>query len=249
MSTIFKEVTIPFDINQMEMLGETDPNIYLISYEKSSLKGVEFIDYIINSSKICDICDYNNIDTKTKIQMMYRLINQQELVFLPSMMRSFILTLLSIKNIETTSEEQKNSFLTQDEIEVFKEYFKDKFDDYIKFFDSLFVFMLTVASIMVSKPKQDISYDDLAIKYAGVDVIDDRDIITANVCSVFFEPLFYRYYEKPINENGIYFYRQQFAEKMFREKNILSVLINDANYILMSLVSAFEKGKNIPERE
>lgn len=249
MSTVFKDVTIPFNITQMEELGETDTNIYIISYEKSQLRGEDFIKYIINSSKICDIVDYNNIDSDTKIKMMKRLFNQQELVFLPCMAKSFILALLTSKNIKLLPDDFKNSFLNNDEIIIFKDYMQDNFKNYIKFFDSLFIYMLIISSILVKNPQQEITYDDLISKYIGIKEIDDEKIIPVNVCSILFEPLFYRYYEEPINEKEIYFYKKQYTEKMFANKTIFSLLLNEANHILISLLQAMEKAKNIPERE
>lgn len=249
MSTVFKDVTIPFNITQMEKLGETDTNIYIISYEKSQLRGEDFIKYIINSSKICDIVDYDNIDSNTKIKMMNRLFNQQELVFLPCMAKSFILALLTSKNIKLLPDDFKNSFLDNDEIIIFKDYMKDKFKDYIKFFDSLFVYMLIISSLMVKHPQQEITYNDLISKYDGIEEIDSVEIIPVNICSVLFELLFYRYYEKPINEQEIYFYKKHYTEKIFANKTIFSLLLNKSNYVLISLLQAMEKAKNIPERE
>lgn len=246
MNNVYKKTTIPFNMSQMEDLGDIDTNIYIVSYCDSQLQGEEFINYIVNSSKLCDIVDYENIDSNTKINMMRILFTQPELVFLPCMAQSFILALFTYKNIETLPESFKNSFLTQEEIKIYVDRYKDDFKNYIRFFDSLFVYMLTVSSLMVNNPQKEITYNDLISKYKDITIIDDKNIIPVNICSILFSPFFYKYYEKPINEKEIYFYKQQYTEKMYTNKTILSLILNEANTIIISLLKTMEtlKDKN-----
>lgn len=238
--TIYKDMTIPFEESQMEAIGEIDNNIYIINYEKSSIKGIAFIDYLTVLSKICDISDYQNIDTKTKFEMMNRLYHQPEFIFLPVMGRSLSLIMLEVKGIKVDDKEYENSFLTRNEV---KQYIDDNIEyinKYITFFDSLFVFMLMLSKLIINQ--KDIEEKDIDKLYEGIE--EDNDSIMPTVCNVLFDPIFYNYYEKDVDDTHIKYYKRLYTQRLYNGKTIVPVIMNEANTIIRKLLFALGEYKS-----
>ena len=232
MTNFIDNAVIPFKIDSMEQLGEQDLNIYNISYKNSELKGVEFITYILNSSKLCNIKDYEDIPFDEKSKMMDILFNYStDMVYIPDMFNSLMYCLFNIKGIEV--KDYSDSFLAKEEIKQFIKENNEYMTKLIKFFDSLFVLMLTVSLIM--SKDEDITDKKLMEYYKEVNVIEEKQV-NSNVCSLLFESRFYEYYSKPIDESLVSFYKVEFTEKMFNHKTIMSVLLNNSNSIMNKMM-------------
>lgn len=238
MVNIIENATIPFNINDMEDLGSVDNNFYMVSYKNSEIKGINFITYILNSSKLCDIIDFEELTYNEKSQMMDILLNySQDMVFIPKIINSLIDCLLTYKGIDVI--DYSKSFLTKEEVLLFISDNKEYMDKLISFFDSLFVFMLTVSGMIVKHGNDNIEYDELISYYKDVNIIKEQQI-NPNVCSVLFSPMFYRYYEQPINENNVSFYDIEYTKKIYNGKTILSVILNNSNSIMYKMMTLLE---------
>ena len=61
------------------------------------------------------------------------------------------------------------------------------------------------------------------------------DEFSPNICNVLFEPDFYNYYDKSVN-NDIFYYTFMFDLPLYRGKDFLSVLVNDCNTLIPVLL-------------
>ena len=232
---IIKDVVIPFNVNDLTKIGESNSNVYLINYEKSDYKGTDFIDYLTVISLICDITNYENIDTETKFVMFNRLFRQPELVSIPCIARSLILILFKYKDIKVDDGAYSNSFFTKKEVEQYLSENKEKVEEYIKFFDSLFVFMIIFAKLAHLYGNFEIKEEFVDKQYEGI-TENDCSKLSPAICSVLFDSLFYDYYSKDVDTDKVEYYKQFFTKKVFLGKTIVSLLVNDSNKILLNLM-------------
>jgi len=239
--TVYKDITVPFNISQMENLGDIDKNIYIINYDKSSIKGVEIIDYLTVLSKVCDLSNYENIDTETKFKMMQRLYHQPEFIFLPCMGRALSLILLVSKNIDVSDDEYKNSFLTKEEISQYILQYNGDIKLYREFFDSLWVFMMMLSKLIIKQ--KDIEEKDIDELYVDVKE-DDCSLISPAICNVLFDDVFFKYYEKDIDVENIKYYKKFYTQRLFNGKTIVPVLVNEANFVIRKLIYLLDKVNN-----
>ena len=234
---IVKDAIIPFKIDDLEAIGNIDNNVYLVNYEKSELKGTNFIDYICVISRICDITNYENIATETKFEMIDRLYGQPEFVSVAAINRALINILLTYKGISNL--DFSESFLTEKEVSEYIESHKEKIEKYVSFFDSLFVFMVVLGRMIVKNQNMDIKVEDLDKEFSAIE-LDDCSGIQPNICTLLFDSTFYDYYMVDIDTSKVKYFRKFYTEKLFMGKTILSIIMNDANQTFMKIIEMFE---------
>lgn len=240
-----EKVTIPFKVDDLGQIGEFDTNVYIVDYEKSEYKGRDFIDYLCCVSKMWDIENYQHIDTETKFEMFNELYNQPELVPIPKIARSLILILFQYKGIELQDEWLEDSFFTKDEIIQYINDNQDKVKDYIKFFDSLFVFMMIVGMLMVNKDTPDIDIKDIDEKYKDIK-INDCTGLKPSICAILFDNLFFKYYEKDLGKE-VEYYREFYTKPLYMGHMITNVLLNSSNYIFKNILEMYLTAKSFDE--
>lgn len=219
---MIKNIKFPLTIKEIGNLATNDNTFYMVDYEKSELKGAAFIEYFGSISKICDITNYNNIDSETKYVMMDRHFALPEFVMLPSLVKSLVLCLLEYKGISYDVGELRGSFLTKSEIKEYLNIHKDdKFKKYTQYLDSLFCFMLIAGKYMINE--KELTIEELDNQFKGIEV-DDCSDIPILINSVLFEPLFDKYYEKSQQENNVKYYKKFWTEKLYKNHNIMLIL-------------------------
>lgn len=238
---MIKKIKFPLTVKELGTIGSIDSDMYMVDYEKSELKGVSFIEYFGSISKICDIENYNSIDSETKYAMLDRQLQLQEFVMLPTLIKAFTLCLLSYRGVEFDNSELRGSFFTRAEINEYIELNKEKFKEYITYYESLAVFIFVMASYMYKD--KELTIEELDRQFENYEIDDDLVKIPPMLNAVLFEPTFNLFIGKSVNPDKIKYYRKMWSEKLFLNKTIGIVITNSGYDLLYRYLTLFEQVK------
>lgn len=239
---MLKKIKFPLTVKELGAIGSIDSDTYIVDYEKSELKGLDFIEYFGSISKICDIENYNSIDSETKYAMLNRQLQFQEFVMLPSLIKAFTLCLLTYRGVEFDNSELRGSFFTRAEINEYIERNKDKFANYIVYYESLAIFIFVLATYMYKE--KELTIEELDKQFANYEVDDNLELTPPMLNAVLFEPTFNLFIGKSVNPDKIKYYRKMWSEKLFLNKNIAIVITNSGYDLLYRYLTLFEQTKN-----
>lgn len=217
-------VSAPLNINN---LLETDiDNIYIFDYNKSFLnskdKPLEILNYIESLSSMCDIL-IDDVPYKEKEELILNYFNSNIFYNLYSLTKTMIDIIFRVKYIYHNN----TGILNQTEIDLFIKNNKEFIERIIKFYDSLFIFMLIYATTE--------KYDIMEIKKSYTKELLINDLLSPNICNVLLCKEFYLYYESHIDKNNIYFYNNMFIENIYKGKSFIDIITNDNNETLKLL--------------
>lgn len=222
-----KLVSAPLSINDMDEDLESK-TVYVFDYEKSSLKGLDFLNYIKNVSVIADIFMPQTTDYLTKSTLLLSYMKSQKFYHITSFNYTILQILYKMKNSDMNT---KYSLLTENEIELFIKENNIFLQEFIKIFDSIFAYMMMLATL----EKSDFfNISRIKSRY------DDKQIITSsyvypNMMSLLLDDFFYDYYKDGVDINNINYYSSYFDNNLYDNKSFQLILLNDANFVFKTL--------------
>lgn len=222
-----KLVSAPLSINDMDEDLESK-TVYVFDYEKSSLKGLDFLNYIKNVSVIADIFMPQTTDYLTKSTLLLSYMKSQKFYHITSFNYTILQILYKMKNSDMNT---KYSLLTENEIELFIKENNIFLQEFIKIFDSIFAYMMMLATL----EKSDFfNISRIKSRY------DDKQFITSsyvypNMMSLLLDDFFYDYYKDGVDINNINYYSSYFDNNLYDNKSFQLILLNDANFVFKTL--------------
>lgn len=232
---MLKYVNAPLNIKDMDDDLHSG-TIYCFNYQSSELKGSEFYHYLKSSGITCDINFENtSFEDKSLILKSY----MSDLMF--NNIHSLNIVILNIvKKIKSISKRNVLSCFSEDEEQLFYDSHKDLFNDWIKFYDSLFYLNLCSAFVTSINDIQGIKsfYRDISI--------NSNELLSPNMVSLLSENDFYDIYDNGIDENNISYYTYHFENKIYDDKSIFECLLFKNNHYLSIIHSLLydEKFRN-----
>ena len=205
---------------------------YKNSFKTANNKTAEMMKYLESFNGTFDLIVDKNTLYKEKEQLILRYFNAGTFFNCYSLTKTLIHILFVYKEID---KEVSGSIFTNSEVKKFLDRNKMFIRDVVKFYNSLFLFMLVYSS----KPTKNIQ--DIKSQYTKEMIINDE--LSPNVCNVLFEPVFYDYYEKHVGTD-IYYYSFMFDYNLYRSKDFLSVITNENNTLLPVLLDINDKKFN-----
>lgn len=222
-----KLVNAPLNINDMDEDLESK-TVYVFDYSKSSLQGLDFLNYIKNTSVVSDIFISADVPTFTKNTLLESYMKSSTFYHITS----FNLTILNMIYIIKKSKKRITcTFFSEEESNQFINTYSDLLNEWINVYDSLFAYML----ILSSMNKNDIFNNDKIRSFYDADKINNNSSLSPNVMSLLLDDVFYYYYEDGINRSNVSYYKKYFEEKLYDNKSLQMILLNDANFIFKIL--------------
>ena len=123
------------------------------------------------------------------------------------------------------------TFFSEEESNQFINTHSDLLNEWINVYDSLFAYML----ILSSMDKNDIFNNDKIRSFYDADKMNNNSSLSPNVMSLLLDDVFYYYYEDGINRSNVSYYKKYFEEKLYDNKSLQMILLNDANFIFKIL--------------
>ena len=221
-----KFVTAPLSINDMDTDLESKI-VYIFDYEKSSYKKEEFYNYVSNIGVIADIYFTKETPFDDIELILEKYMNDKRFLHFSSLniiIFNCLLYLKGCKRIPSSS----LSCLTEEQEKEFLNNHLDLFNDWKKFYDSLFLYILCLATL-----PENCSEKTKLIKerFEGIEVNNTRDI-SPIIVSLLLDDYFYSYYDSGIDESLINYYPYYFENYLYDEKNIIPYLMGENNYYL-----------------
>jgi len=219
-----KIVTAPLNINDMDKDLESK-SVYIFDYTKSSLKGMNFYEYICNTGIIADIYFDENVSYNDKKMLLERYMNDNRFLhFL-----SFNITIFNIINLYRNVDKRNNlSFFSKDEEKQFLEEHLDLISKWKAFYDSLFFYILFLATLPENYSNK---IEQIKKRFEGCKVNNTMEL-SVNIVSLLIDDYYYEYYDDGINELLVNYYPYYFENYLYDEKNIIPYLMNPNNYYL-----------------
>lgn len=219
-----KIVTAPLNINDMDKDLESK-NVYIFDYTKSSLKGMNFYEYICNTGIIADIYFDENVSYNDKKMFLERYINDNRFLhFL-----SFNITIFNIINLyRNVNKRNELSFFSKEEEKQFLEEHFDLISKWKAFYDSLFFYILFLATLPENCSNK---IEQIKKRFEGCEVNNTIEL-SVNMVSLLIDDYYYEYYDDGINELLVNYYPYYFENYLYDEKNIIPYLMNPNNYYL-----------------
>lgn len=227
MTSNAKLVSAPLKIEDMDQDLDSK-TVYIFDYEKSSIKGLEFLNYIKNSSVIADIYISQEVAEYTKSLLLEKYMTSPTFYHITS----FNLTILNLIYIKKGLDKRvPYSMFKSDEAIRFIENHEELLNDWIKVFDSLFMYMLNIVTLN----DKDI-FDNSAIRnrYDQSKIITDKEI-SPNVMAPLLDDAFYYYYQEGVTLSNVSYYQHLFELPLYDNKPLQALLYNDANFIIRIL--------------
>lgn len=222
-----KLVNAPLNINDMDEDLESK-TVYVFDYSKSSLQGLDFLNYIKNTSVVSDIFISADVPTFTKNTLLESYMKSPTFYHITS----FNLTILNMIYIIKKSKKRITcTFFSEEESNQFINIHSDLLNEWINVYDSLFAYML----ILSSMDKNDIFNNDKIRSFYDADKMNNNSSLSPNVMSLLLDDVFYYYYEDGINRSNVSYYKKYFEEKLYDNKSLQMILLNDANFIFKIL--------------
>lgn len=219
-----KIVTAPLNINDMDEDLESK-TIYIFDYEKSSIKGNHFYEYICCTGINADIYFNENVSYNDKKMLLERYMNDKRFLhFL-----SFNATIFNIINLyRNVKKRNKLSFFSEEEEKLFLDEHFDLISKWKAFYDSLFYYILFLATL--PKNCSDIK-EQIKERFKGCEINNTREL-SVNMISLLIDDYYFEYYDEGINELLVNYYPYYFENNLYDEKNIIIYLMNPNNYYL-----------------
>ena len=222
-----KIVTAPLNIKDMDKDLESK-TVYIFDYDDSSLKGLDFYNYISNIGIIADIQFSKKISYNDKKMLLERYMNDNRFLhFL-----SFNATIFNIINLyRNVKKRNKLSIFSKDEEKMFLEEHLDLISKWKAFYDSLFYYILFLATLPENCSDK---IEQIKKRFEGCPINNNKDL-SANIVSLLMDSYYYEYYDSGIDELLVNYYPYYFENNLYDEKNIIVYLINPNNYYLKIL--------------
>lgn len=220
-----KLVTAPLSISDMDEDLESS-TVYIFDYTKSTLKGVEFLNYIKNCGLIADVYFDQNVNYETKSELLIEYMKSSSFYHLTSFNSTILNVIYSLSN---TNKRIKFGFFNESELNKIKSSHYDLFNIWKQMYDSLFYYMMN----MIHLGKENITNKEkIKCKY---NTFCDDTSVSPNIFSVLLDPFFYDYYGIIELQNNDTYYTYYFDNNLYDEKSLPLLLLNDSNYILKIL--------------
>lgn len=219
-----KIVTAPLNINDMDKDLESK-SVYIFDYTKSSLKGMNFYEYICNIGIIADIYFDENVSYNEKKMFLERYMNDNRFLhFL-----SFNITIFNIINLyRNVNKRNKLSFFSKEEEKQFLEEHLDLISKWKAFYDSLFFYILFLATLPENCSNK---IEQIKKRFKGCKINNTMEL-SINMVSLLIDDYYYEYYDDGIDELLVNYYPYYFENYLYDEKNIIPYLMNPNNYYL-----------------
>lgn len=203
------------------MNNVSEDTLYIVDYNKSSLKDEEFFKYLERTAILADV-DTLNVSEDEILNLLDIYMNSN---YFHHFLSFNIAILNCVYKIKKSPMRLKGSCLTTKGEDKFIESHKDLLQKWISFFDSYLIYMIIMTSNKDKILKD--RYPENMIKY-------DKSVCSTAV-SLFLDPFFYDYFQSGINENEVYYWTYQYDNKLYDGKHFNNIILNEANWIFKVL--------------
>lgn len=216
-----KIVTAPLNINDMDDDLESN-STYIFDYNKSSLKGLDFYNYICNIGINADITSIKNTDYKIKKLLLEKYMSEKRFLHFSS----FNFTILNIINLYRKNPiRYNNSIFSNNEEKLFLNEHNSLISKWKEFYDSIFYLILFLAAC----PNINNKKEYIKERFKGAKINNNKDL-SVNMVSLLIDDDFYNYYDFGIDDSSVYYYPYYFENNLYDEKDITMFIINSNNY-------------------
>lgn len=235
-----KIVTAPLSITEMDSDLESK-TVYIFDYEKSELKGIEFLEYIKNCGLLADVYFSENVSSNDKIELLLHYMKSNTFYHLTSFNASILNTIYFIYGKREYL--NKYGFLNYSEMNDISLKNNNLFKQWKSMYDEVFYYMMNMIHLgkenMTDIKKIKELYDD------GLTEFNDTNELSPNIFSLLLDPFFYDYYDilkAEIISDGVY-YTYYFDNYIYDEKSLPLLLLNDSNYVIKILYNTMYNPK------
>ena len=193
------ETIVPIELKNLKKYFEDKTETYNIDYEKSKLKGAQFLTYISNLDIPCDLANYDD-------ELLLAYFETQMLVSIPRLERAAMQVLFEhkgfLKNVVHWTDTTKGvhgAFISQN-LEIIEQWANK--------LESLPLYNMSIIG--------EGAFKDFVESYPKD---DSNDVKGINFVSLLKHPDFYSYYNKT-NEKNVRYYTKYFTEYMFKGKSL-----------------------------
>lgn len=223
---MFKIVSAPLNIKDMNDDLESN-ELYVFDYDKSEYKGIQFYEYLSNLTNV-DIIFSNTTSYNDKKMLLERYMNDNRFLHF----KSFNITIFNIINLYKNIDKRLElSIFSKNEEEKFLDEHKSLISEWIKFYDSLFFYILFLATL----PKDCSNKKEQIKKRFEGCTINNTIELSVNMVSLLMDEYYYEYYDSGINESLVNYYPYYFENNLYDEKDIITYIISPYNYYLKIL--------------
>lgn len=213
---LYKTVQTPLKIDDLNDLGED--TLYIFDYDSCNLKGKDLLDYINQLKLKADISFNNNFSKFEELIETYMTYPR----FIPIISIDYII-LTCIYYLKGFKQIIK-SMIPLKYIEAFANTHKSLLYDWIAFYDSYLIYMITFVT----------NTDKSLIQRYPDNRINNDDKVSPNVVSMLLNPFFYDYYKTKIDPNNVYYWKNYY-EQSFDGQTFESIMKNPNNFIFRLL--------------
>lgn len=214
-----KKVFAPLKISDLDS-DIMSKVLYVINYDKSTIKGIELLQYIENTGILADI-EFIDTSLDERFSMLESYMSSSYFHHFPS----FNATILNcIYKLKKQSIHLNDSILTVDEEKSFTTSHKDLLQDWMHFFDSYLVYMTAFAN-NTDKP--------LVQRYPSKSVTNKW--LGKSIVSMLLDPFFYDYFKTGIDESSVKYWKRYYDEERYDNKTFNEIMLNEANWIVKVL--------------
>lgn len=224
----YKTVSAPLSINDLDN-DILSPKTYIISYESSSIKGIDLIKYINDLGIRADIQFTENTPLDDLYKMLEYYITSPYFNHLKSLNTIIMNCIYYLKGFKMILP----MVFKDNVIKAFADNHQGLFKKWISFYDSYYMYM--VMYIITSG-------NDIISKYQNR--VTNDSSLSPNVVSLLLDDYFYDYFKTSVSNDNIqywtYYYETKYDSKTFNE-----IMLNHNNDFIITLASLFGKDVEI----
>jgi len=230
---------IPLDMDHIRNLFNNRDKIqFYLDYKNSAIKEQGFLFYVSNVDIPGDVL--LDCSSEEKLNLIEHFMKLPNMVNLPSLSLAVVQILLTRKNINVDCFFSVTP-LTQQEVRAFITQHQQLVDDWISFFDSLYVYTLYcsyVPSLIGNSTDQDVIREKLKLNPIKkiVPELNNPGFISPNFIHVMQIPTFLEiYYSTGFHLDNMRFFTYQFTEYCYKGKSLFYYFSGFENWLLAAI--------------